>query len=160
MRATGIAFLALALASAVVSGAACSKSPSAEKKLAEQMMEKAINQGGGKTGVDLGSDGTVDLSGLPENLRYPGANVLSHVSGTGPDGKGDMYVMETDDALGDVAARYRQSLAGWKQVHAMEYAADGLDGLRRPGGGRRVSIMAGSARGGGKTNVNVTITTK
>ena len=72
MRRNGLVVLILMLA--LVLSAGCSGSPSAGKRLAEKQMEKAFNQGGaGHSEVDLGSRGSVDLSGLPQEFRQPGA---------------------------------------------------------------------------------------
>ena len=161
MRITGFTLLGLAVAIALGSNVACSKSPSPQKQAAERMMEKALNQGTqGKTRVDLGGSGAVDLSGLPEALRYPGAKVLSHVSGAGPDSRGDTYIMQTDDTPAQVAARFKQNLAGWKRVNVMEAPQVVSMVFDSPDGGQQVSITAGTERRSGKTNMSVTLTRK
>ena len=158
MRGTGVAVLCLVLAAAVVFTADCTRRPEPAKKVAEAMMEKALNQGGdSKTKVDLGGSGSVDLSGLPENLRFPGAKALSHVSGMGGESKTETYIMQTDAPIAEVAAHFKSSLAGWKQVHLME--ADQMTSMsfESADGSQNVSIMIGRNQQDAKTTMNITL---
>ena len=147
---------------AVILGTGCSGGSSEKdaKADAERRMGEALSQGSaGKTKVDLGSKGSVDLSGLPEELRYPGARAVAHTSNAGPAG-GEMYVMQTDDPPSAVADYYKKQLASWKQVHAFETPKMTTLVYQTDEGARQVSVITGPDRKTGKTNLSVTFTKK
>jgi hypothetical protein len=151
-------FLSLVL----VLGVGCSSDSSEKgaKARAERQMGEALSQGaGGQTKVDLGSKGSVDLSGLPENFRYPGAKALAHSSNAGPGG-GDMYVLETDDPPPTVAGYFKEKLADWKPVHAFESPKMTTLVYQTQDGAQQVSIVVGTERRTGKTNMSVTLSAK
>jgi hypothetical protein len=103
---------------AVVAGFSCRKASQAvSKKIAEKAIERAS---GGKAKVDLGAVGNVDISGLPDALRYPGAKALAKFSMSGEEGKGSSYTFETADPAADVVAFYKKALVGWKTSMTME----------------------------------------
>jgi hypothetical protein len=144
----------------VVFGTGCSGGSSEKdaKAEAEHRMGEALSQGSaGKTKVDLGSKGSVDLSGLPEDLRCPGAKAVAHTSNAGPGG-GETYILQTDDPPSAVAAHYKQQLASWKQVHAFETAEMTTLVYQTQDGARQVSVITGPDRKTGKTNVSVSFT--
>jgi hypothetical protein len=111
--------LVLLMIAVLAIGAACSDR--AGKKVAEKMIEGAS---GGKAKVDLGSGGGVDISALPEILRYPGAKALTRMSvpGGSEGTAGTIYMLQTGDATNAVVDWYKKSLSGWKTV--METAAE------------------------------------
>jgi len=159
MRRNGLVVLILMLA--LVLSAGCSGSPSAGKRFAEKQMEKAFNQGGaGHSEVDLGSRGSVDLSGLPQEFRQPGAVGIGHVGGGDASGKTDTYILQTDEAPGAVLAAYKQRLAGWKQVAFMEAPTASSITYEAPDGEHHASLLVGTERRTGKTNISITLTGK
>lgn len=154
MRIVAGALLALVM----VLAAGCSGG-SSEKDLkadAERRMGEALSQGGAQTKVDLGSKGSVDLSGLPEMLRLPDATPLAHTTEGGPGG-GDMYVLQTEADASQVVEHYKQQLAGWKQVHAMEANQMSMLVYISPDETQQVSVVVGTERQKGHTMVRVTI---
>lgn len=103
---------------AVVASFSCRK---ASQAVAKRITEKAIEgASGGKAKVDLGALGNVDVSALPEALRYPGAKAVAKFSMSGEEGKGTSYVFETADPVASVTAFYKKALAGWKSSMTME----------------------------------------
>ena len=118
MRKSLLVVTCLLVSFAVVASFSCRKaSESVAKKLAEKAIERAS---GGKTKVDLGAVGNVDVSALPEALRYPGAKAVAKFSMSGEEAKGTSYVFETADPVVSVTAFYKNALAGWKSSMAME----------------------------------------
>ena len=118
----------LAVAAALVVLAACGK---AQEKVAEKMIESAIEKDGGKAKVDLSSGGvkvtTTDASGKTTQMEMGTAHVseadvgVAFYPGTKPaEGQstkiktpdGDAYttVLHSDDAPDKVAAFYRDKL--------------------------------------------------
>jgi len=92
---------------------------SISEKLAEKAVEGAVNKAtGGKADIDVG--GTVDLSGLPAFLRYPGASAKARWSMNGEGGSGTVYTFETADPATSVINFYKTALAGWKNASTME----------------------------------------
>ena len=159
MRRNGLVVPVLVLA--LVLSAGCSGRPSAEKRFAEKQMEKVLEQGGAKhADVDLGSRGGVDLSGLPEEFRQPGAVGIGHVGGGEASGETNTYILQTDEAAGAVIAGYRQRLAGWKQVALMESPRATSINYQSPDGQRQASVLVGTEGRSGKTNISISLTGK
>jgi len=118
MRKSLLVVTCLLVSFAVVASFSCRKaSQSLGKKIAEKAIQGAT---GGKAKVDLGALGNVDISGLPEALRYPGAKAVAKFSMSGEGGQGTSYVFETADPVASVTAFYKSALAGWKSSMAME----------------------------------------
>lgn len=89
------------------------------ERIAEKTVEKAIEgASGGKVNVDAGS--SVDISGLPEFLRYPGAKAKATWSIKGDEGEGTTYAFETADPRPTVVEFYKKALGGWKNRSTME----------------------------------------
>jgi len=112
--------LCLALSLVLVAGVGCMKcGQDVSQKIAEKAIEGAVEKAtGGKANIDVG--GNVDLSGLPEFLRYPGATAKTRWSMSGKDGAGTVYAFETKDAPAAVIDFYKKALAGWKNASTME----------------------------------------
>jgi hypothetical protein len=112
--------LCLALGFVVVAGFGCMKcGQDVSQKLAEKAIEGAVNKTtGGKANIDVGSN--VDLSGLPEFLRYPGAAAKARWSMSKEGTTGTVYTFETADAVKAVVDFYKKALAGWKNSSTME----------------------------------------
>lgn len=79
------------------------------EKTAEKMIEAAS---GGKAKVDVGS---VDISSLPPNLRYPNAVAKAKWEVSTDEGKGMNYTLETPDPKTKVVEFYKGALSSWKQ---------------------------------------------
>jgi hypothetical protein len=159
MRTNALAALVLVLG--LVLAAGCSRGTSAGKQLAERQMEKALEQGGAKhADVDLGGDRGVDLSGLPEEFRQPGAVGIGHVGGGDASGKTDTYILQTNESPGAVLAGYKQRMAGWKQLAFMESPAATSINYESPDGQRQASVLIGTERRSGKTNISISLTGK
>jgi len=146
----------LVLAMVLAAGCSGGSSEKDAKADAERRMGDALSQGGVETKVDLGSKGSVDISGLPEMLRLPDATPLAHTTEGGPGG-GDMYVLQTDAEASRVVEHYKQQLAGWKQVHAMESNQMSMLVYLSPDETQQVSVVVGTERQKGHTMVRVTL---
>jgi hypothetical protein len=112
--------LCLALGLVVVTGFGCMKcGQNVSQKIAEKAIEGAVDKAtGGKADIDVGS--SVDLSGLPAFLHYPGATAKARWSMSGKEGTGTVYSFETKDAAASVADFYKKALAGWTNSSTME----------------------------------------
>jgi len=108
-----------ALGFVVVAGFGCMKcGQNISQKIAEKAIEGAVNKTtGGKANIDVGSN--VDLSGLPEFLRYPGAAAKARWSMSGKGGTGTVFTFETKDPAATVVDFYNKALAGWKNSSTM-----------------------------------------
>ena len=115
MKATTI-LVAVLLVFVAVNNSGCKGCSS---KVAEQAMEKAVETAsGGKADIDVGSN--IDISGLPEALRYPGATAKASWTMSGDDGAGTAYTFETADPRANVVTHYKNALAGWKSKMSSE----------------------------------------
>ena len=112
--------LCLALGFVVVAGFGCMKcGQNVSQKIAEKAIEGAVNKStGGRAKIDVG--GNVDLSGLPEYLRYPGAAAKARWSMSKEGTTGTVYTFETADEVKAVVDFYKKALAGWKNSSTME----------------------------------------
>ncbi|MGB9742110.1 MAG: hypothetical protein ACPL0F_02985 [bacterium] len=110
-----LVLIALVLGTAVSLNSGCGKArEKAGEKAAERMIEAAT---GGKAKVDVG---TVDISSLPANLRYPNAVAKAKWEVSTEEGKGINYTLETADPRSKVVEFYKGALAGWKQSMTSE----------------------------------------
>ena len=112
--------LCLALSFVLVVGFGCMKcGQNVSQKIAEKAIEGAVNKTtGGRANIDVGSN--VDLSGLPESLRYPGAAAKARWSMSKEGTTGTVYTFETKDPAASVVDFYKKALAGWKNSSTME----------------------------------------
>jgi len=102
---TGVLVFALIL----VANTGCMKcGEKASEKVAEKMVEQTS---GGKVKADFG---TVDISDLPQNLRYPNAVAKAKWQVNSEDGSGTVWAFETKDARSQVVQFYKRALSGWK----------------------------------------------
>ena len=91
-------------------------------KIAQEALETAVEKGtGGKVDIDVSGKG-VDLTGLPEFAKYPGAQGKGKWSMSGEDGSGSAYGLESGDAMDKVAEWYKSQVAGqgWKESMTMD----------------------------------------
>lgn len=147
---------------ALAGGLACSGDSTGGKKvagkMAEKMMEKALDAGG-QAGhdVDLAGGGSVDLSGLPEGLRYPGAVAVARVAAPEGSGGGTTYIMKVDDPPSQVVGVLKKYVAGWTTVAAIETPQMQNFAYDSPDGEQRVAFVCGQDRKTGKTTLSITI---
>lgn len=93
----------------LVSNTGCMKcGEKASEQVAERMIEQAS---GGKVKADVG---TVDISDLPQHLRYPNAVAKAKWQANTEDGAGTMWAFETQDPRPQVVQFYKNALASWK----------------------------------------------
>ncbi len=124
------------------------------ERIAEKMVEQAT---GGKAKMDVG---TVDISGLPVNLRYPNAVASIKLDVTGPDKKetGTIWSFETKDPATQVAQFYKNALASWKQSMIAETQETTTMVFVSPNEQETVSIIITADKE--KTTLNIAYTTK
>lgn len=107
---------------AVWSGAGCMKcGGDMAERIAERAMETAVEKStGGKVDIDVGKG--VDLKGLPEFLRYPGAKAVGKWSVTNDKGSGSVYSFETTDDMDKAVDWFKKSIEGkgWKHGATMD----------------------------------------
>ena len=116
MARAGLIGLCLVLSLVLVAGTGCVRcGQEVSEKMVEQAVEKAT---GGKADIEVG--GSVDLSGLPEFLRYAGATAKASWSMSGEDGTGTVYTFETKDPAASVIDFYKKALAGWKSSSTLQ----------------------------------------
>lgn len=125
MRHSPFILIVPAVAFLLLVSAACRKgSDSPSESRARAVAERFIESGSqGKVDLDLGSRGAVDVSALPEAVRYPGAKALVHTSGTEEGQVIHIFMFETKDPVADVMSWYKDNLADWKQTVVMEQEA-------------------------------------
>lgn len=128
------------------------------EKSSERIAEKMIEQAsGGKAKMDVG---TVDISGLPLNLRYPNAVAKIKWEVTDPDKKetGTVWSFETKDPATQVAQFYKNALASWKQSMIAENQESTTMVFISPNEQEMVSITITADEE--KTTLTITYTTK
>lgn len=120
MSKTGLMALCLVLGFVVVTGVGCMKcGQNVSQKIAEKAIENAVSKTtGGKASIQVGS--SVDLSGLPGFLQYPGAAAKGRWSMSNKEGSGTVYTFLTNDPAASVIDFYKKALAGWKNASSME----------------------------------------
>ncbi len=144
----------------VVLAPACAKcGEKAARQATEKALETAVEKAsGGKVNIDVSEN--IDLSGLPDFLKYPQAKATARWSISGEQGTGTAFSLETADARPSVVAWYKSSLqsAGWKQIAVLE-TADGTTlsyGAEGEGKGCSVTVSTDDS----KTLITVMYTTK
>jgi hypothetical protein len=152
--------LAVMLALALVIAAGCSKDSDASRKVAENQMSKALSQTGEKVKVALPDKKSLDLTGLPESLRYPGAEPLGHITGADPATNSETFVMQTDASLIDVVTFYKTALADYTLMAHNESPQMVTLAYATRDGKLEVGLVVGSRNQTGKTSMNVTLTRK
>ena len=120
MSRPAIVMLVATLTIIIVGSTGCMKcGRSLPEKAMESAIEKAVEKGtGGKVNIDAGSN--VDISDLPDFLRYPGAKPTARWSMTNDKGSGVVFVLESPDARNTIAAHYKQAMSGWKSSATTE----------------------------------------
>lgn len=103
------------------SSLACGLGDKIQEKAGEAVAEKLIEAGAPGLDVDLsGSGSSVDLTGLPETLRYPGATAVGKFAASSGDGAGGMYMLQSDASKQQVVDWYKHALSGFQQQATME----------------------------------------
>lgn len=80
----------------------------ASEKVVEKMVEEAS---GGKVKADVGA---VDISDLPQILRYPNAVARAKWQANTKEGSGTVWTFESKDPKDKVMQFYKSALAAWK----------------------------------------------
>ena len=122
MNRLSIAAMVLALGAVVVLSTGCGNvSEKVATEVAERATEIAVEKETGEK-VKLDASGDVDISALPEFLRYPGAKATSKLSMSTGEGEGTVWGLETADSRTQVGEWYRAQLAGkgWTKISEME----------------------------------------
>jgi hypothetical protein len=151
-----LVLLAVGFTLAVTVNVGCMKCGSdVTERLTEEAIEGAIEKSsGGKVDIDVGK--TVDMSGCPAFLQYPGAKGIGKWSMTTGDGSGSVYSFETGDPREKVADWFEASCEGqgWKQAATMQ-TGDGLM-LMYGSPDEKQSVTVMLATDEGKTTIAVT----
>jgi len=152
-----LAVTLLGLCGLACGGAKDALTEKVSETVAEKVTEKALEATTGTSQVDFAADGgAVDISAMPEWLRYPGATGKAHVA-SAPDatsGGGDMWMMQTADPLPAVKAWYQKALSTWQQQVATETAEAVLFVAQSPSGDASVSVTI-SKETDGPTTVTI-----
>lgn len=160
MRSISYAVLALTMGLVLVAEVGCTRcGGDAAERIAERAVEQAIEKGsGGKADVDVGSD--VDLSGLPEFARYPGATGKGKWSMQTEEGGGSAFGLETADPIDKVTEWYKSQVAaqGWKQSATMETGDGTMLMFTSPDEKQTMTVTLGKEEG--KTAIAIIYGTK
>ncbi|MGQ9678009.1 MAG: hypothetical protein ACUVUD_01850 [bacterium] len=82
------------------------------EKASEKVVEKMVKEAsGGKVKADVG---TVDISDLPQILRYPNAIARSKWQTNTKEGSGTVWTFESKDPKDKVVQFYKSALSTWK----------------------------------------------
>ena len=148
----------MVLALSVTVNVGCMKcGEKAAQKAAETLAEKAMEKAsGGKADIDVGSN--VDISGLPIELRYPGATAKGRWTMTNEKGTGTVYSFQTADPAKTVAEFYKKALAGWKSLSTMESDNSVVMAATSPDEKQTVTATVGTEDG--KTSLSIIYATK
>ena len=113
------------------------------------------------TGCGQGSSGkpSVDVSGLPQALRYPYAQAVSVAAGTFDGAPATVYSFTTNAPIPPVTEYYRTKLAKWKDYPVSVPASGTAFGFTSPDG-KRTIVVAVESGAAGKTNLTICSITK
>lgn len=126
------------------------------EKAGEKIAERAVQAAsGGKAKVDVGS---VDISSLPANLRYPNAVAKAKWEIATDEGTGTNYSFETPDPKAQVIEFYKNALSSWKKSMTSETPEATTMAFASPDEKEMVIVVVGT--GDGKTTLNLTHTKK
>ena len=107
-----------------------------------------------------GSGGkSVNLSGLPQTLRYPYAEAVSAAPGTFEGAPATVYSFTTNDPIPPVTEYYRTKLSGWKDYPVTAPLSGTAFGFTSPDN-KRTIVVAVESGAGGKTNLTIYNITK
>ncbi len=122
------------------------------EKAGEKIAEKAVQAAsGGKAKVDVGS---VDISGLPANLRYPGAVAKAKWEISTDEGTGTNYSFETTDPKAQVIDFYKNALSSWKKSMTSETPEVTTMAFTGPDEKEMVIVTIGTEQGKSTINLN------
>jgi hypothetical protein len=128
------------------------------KKATESAVEKAIEKAtGGKADIDVGS--SIDLTGFPPELIYPGAKPTGKWSMTTDEGTGATYAFETADPVKTVVDHFKTTLSGWKNTATME-SNDAVILSYQTADEKQMAVITVGPKDGGGTTVGVVYSTK
>jgi len=125
------------------------------ERVAEEAAEAIVESRTGEN-VEIDAAGEVDISGLAEFLRYPGAKATGKVSMSSPEGKGTVWTLETADAVAKTGEWYRAAFAGqgWDEKGEMETGESLM--LMRTTQGDKEAVTVLIASDDGKTTISIT----
>lgn len=159
MRTIRLVLLAGGLGLLVAANVGCMKcGESIAERVTEQAIEGALEKGsGGKVDIDVGK--SVDVSGCPAFLQYPGAKAIGKWTMTSGDGTGSVYSFETGDSRDKVAGWFETSCEGqgWKQTATMDTGDGQMLMYGSPDEKQVATVVIGSDKG--KTTIAVTYAT-
>ncbi len=150
----------LAVGLAGMFGAGCGNAgEQAAERAAERATERVVEQATGEK-VEVSASGEVDVSDLPELLRYPRARVISRVEVSGGEDNGTVWTMETAESPTMVGDWYRAQFTAnvWNEVSEMEAGESVLLNYDNPDGTETVAMLAVAE--GDKTTISLTHATK
>jgi hypothetical protein len=126
------------------------------EKAGEKIAEKAVQAASrGKAKVDVGS---VDISGLPANLRYPGAVAKAKWEISTDEGTGTNYTFETPDPKAKVVEFYKNALSSWKK--SMSSETPEVTTMAFTGPDEKEMVIVAIRTEQGKSTINLTYTRK
>jgi hypothetical protein len=132
-----------------------------QSEAGEEREDDEEGEGGeGRAYAQGSAPAAVDLTGLPEALRYPGARGTNRWSSTQERTTTSGFVMETADPAGAVVTYYRNALKGWKEVGSAENAQGTTLTLRGEDGRQEAVINVGAVRERNVTGVTVVVTSR
>jgi hypothetical protein len=102
----------------------------------------------------------VDLTGLPDVLRYPGARGTNRWSSSQERTTTSGFVLETVDPAGAVVTYYRNALKGWKEVSSAENAQGTTLTFRSGDGKQDAVINIGSVRERSATGITIIVSSR
>lgn len=117
--------------------------------------EKAVEQATGEK-VDIEASGDIDVSALPEFMRYPGAKAKGKVAVSTSEGEGTVWTMEVNEPAKPVWDWYRAQLTGqgWTKVSELETTESMMLNFKNPDETQTVAILVTEA--GGVSTISLT----
>jgi hypothetical protein len=102
----------------------------------------------------------VDLTGLPDALRYPGARGTNRWSSSQEKTTTSGFVLETADPASAVITYYRNALKGWKEISSAENAQGTTLTLQSGDGKQDAVINVGSVRERNATGITIIVSSR
>ena len=148
------AMMVLALGFVVVLSTGCGGEKAATS-VAEDVTEKVVEQATGEK-VDIEASGDVDMSDLPESMRYPAATAKGKVAVSTSEGEGTVWTMEVNEPAKPVFDWYRAHLTGqgWTKVSELETAESWMVNFKSKDETQSVAILLTEA--GGVSTISLT----
>ena len=154
MHRISTAIMVLALGFVVVLSIGCGSQKTATD-VAEEAAEQAVEQATGEQ-VDIEASGDIDISDLPEFMRYPAAKATGKVALSTSEGKGTVWTMEVNEPGKPVWEWYKAQLTGqgWTKVSELETAESMMVNFKNADETQTVAILVTEA--GGVSTISLT----